>query len=120
MPHSDNLTEGDLESCREFARLLKEARAKKGLKQIDVAGLVGTTDKTISAMKHGKMRVPVDIAIQAAKVFEVPASQILPKLKNVNSDAAQLEIMTDLSKLNEQNLGSARRMIRKLLDSQSD
>ena len=70
------LSEVEMEMIRQKKRLikqLKEARAKKGLSQAEIARLVGTKQPAIARMEAGQVKVQVsmDFLLRAALVLGV-------------------------------------------------
>lgn len=120
MPHSDNLTRQDVESCKVVARLLAEKKSQTGMTQKTLAKIVKTSDKTISAIVNARMRVPMDMAIKIADALDAHPGEILPELANISPLNDNSEILELIQRLDQENFLTARRMIRKLLDSQEE
>lgn len=120
MPHSDNLTKQDIASCKVVAELLAQKKAQTGMNQKVLAKMAKTSDKTISAIVNARMRVPVELAIRLAEALEVHPGKILPALANIKPIDDHSDFVTMIDRLDQENLEVARRMVRKLLDSQED
>lgn len=120
MPHSEKLTGEEIESCAEVARIFAEHRSRYGLTQVALARMIKKSPKTVSAIMTARMRINVDMGIALAKALEVPLVQILPKLSELDASSPQSEIMGDLGELTPENREMARKMVRRLLDSQED
>lgn len=54
-----------------FGQRLKALRQEKNLKQIDMAGLLGCTDRNYQKMEYGDINVPGLTLIKLADFFEV-------------------------------------------------
>jgi len=54
-----------------FGQRLKELRREKGLKQRELAELLGYTDRNIQKMEYGEVNVPALTLIKLADFFEV-------------------------------------------------
>ena len=120
MPHTKKLTKEDLETCQAVARLLSEHKARYGLSQIALGKMIKRSPKTISAIVNGRMSVTLDVGMALAKAFDVPVTEIMPKLSAINSSSGHSEIIDDIEDLSPENREMARRMVRRLLDSQED
>lgn len=56
---------------------LKEARLRSGLKQSDVAELLGVKKNTISNWENGKANPDIDSLIRLCEIYEVSCSTLL-------------------------------------------
>ena len=55
---------------------MKEHRARLGLKQEDLARLVGVRRETIGNLEKGKYNPPLGLAWNIARVFGVPIEEV--------------------------------------------
>lgn len=120
MPHSENMTSENLEECARVKALFDQQKRLIGMTHKTLGKMVGKSDKTISAIVNGRMRVTIDMGRKFAKVFGVPLSEILPWTAVLSGDSEMSDVIDDLQDLNAENREIARRMIRNLLDSQEE
>lgn len=55
---------------------IKEYRERAGLKQAELAEMVGTRRETIVHLEHGKYNPSLKLAMDIAKVFQVPVEEL--------------------------------------------
>ena len=60
-----------------FAERLKLLRKQKQLKQIDMAELLGVTDRHYQKMEYGKVNIPALTLIKLADFFDVSTDYLL-------------------------------------------
>ena len=120
MPHTANLSDENIQECRNVARLLKEENRKTGMTHQILGKMIGRSPKSISAIVNERMRVTVPVARSMAKVFGVPVTEILPWAATLSADNAFADVIDDLRELNSENQQIVRRMVRNLIDSQED
>jgi len=64
---------------REMLRLLKEARKKKGLTQVEVAEALGWGQSLVSKIERGEIRIdPIELR-RFAELYGVELSDLVPK-----------------------------------------
>jgi len=118
MPHTTNITDENLQECAAVKKLFEIEKARTGLTQVQLGEMIGKTDKSVSAIVNGKMRVTLDLGRKLAKVFGVPLAEILPWTSTLATDGKIADVIDDLQDLSDENLMVARRMVRNLLDTQ--
>lgn len=60
-----------------FGRRLAAARKAKGLSQVQLAGLLGTTQKTIDYYERRATNPTLEVVERAARALEVPVAELL-------------------------------------------
>nr|DAP92771.1 MAG TPA: helix-turn-helix domain protein [Caudoviricetes sp.] len=65
---------------------IKQVRKKKGLKQKELAELIGFSESSISKYEQGLIQIPNTVLERIAKVLEVPLFEILPWDDEFNSN----------------------------------
>lgn len=65
---------------------IKQARKKKGLKQKELAELIGFSESSISKYEQGLIQIPNTVLERIAKVLDVPLFELLPWETEFNSD----------------------------------
>lgn len=82
---------------------LKELRKQKGLKQKDLAGLIGVSQSTLSEWESEKYQIDNDNLFKLADYFGVSVDYLLGRdSQSVNSDSHNTTIESDIQdKLNE-------------------
>lgn len=70
---------------------IKQARKKKGLKQKELAELIGFSESSISKYEQGLIQIPNTVLERIAKVLEVPLFEILPWDDEFNSSGKLAE-----------------------------
>lgn len=64
-----------------FAERLKEARTRKGLKQVEFAEMIGVSQKDISRWENGVRTPNIESLISICNTLEVSADELL-ELRN--------------------------------------
>lgn len=102
---------------------IKDGMARKGLKQKELAALVGSTQRSISSYVTGKTQPPLDILINICIVLEIDLKQILslPEFQyphRVIKDQDELEyvaLLDDLASNEKKDFIFAVKQMRKLI-----
>lgn len=81
----------------EFGRRLAEARQRKGVKQLTLAGRLGLSRTSISNVERGDQRVSLDFVYQAAHVLGVSLEELLPALEEVVTPVVGVRTASDAS-----------------------
>ncbi len=69
---------------------LKEYRAKRNMKQEELADLVGVRRETIIRLEKGQYNPSLKLAMDLAKVFEVNVEELFLFTENINDDSNKL------------------------------
>ncbi|NBI66879.1 XRE family transcriptional regulator [Pseudoflavonifractor sp. 60] len=69
----------------EFGKRLKSLRQAKGLKQIDMAGIMGITDRHYQRFEYGKVNVPATTLNFFADFFGVTTDYLLGREERQNT-----------------------------------
>jgi transcriptional regulator with XRE-family HTH domain len=67
----------------EFGKRLKQAREKKGVKQLALASKLGLTRTSISNIERGEQRIFLDLAYEAADFLGIEVASLIPSLSEV-------------------------------------
>lgn len=118
MPHTTKMTDEDRDACTRVRKLFMAEKSRSKTTYDDVGRMIGKSGKTVSAIVNADMRVTVPVARKLAKVFDVPVSDILPWVAELQSDAQVSDFIADVKDLTPENQEVARRLVRNLLDSQ--
>ena len=120
MPHSTALTKENLAECANVKRLLSVEKHRIGMTHRTLGKMIGKSDKTISAIVNGRMRVTVPVARKLAKVFGVPLADILPWTADLADSTGEMaEFIEHYRDLDLTNRKLLERMMLNLLESQA-
>jgi len=61
----------------EFAKILKDLRNEKGLKQIELAIMLNVTDTAIWGWESGRREPSLAVVCKIAKIFDITVGQLL-------------------------------------------
>lgn len=118
MPHTESMTKENREECARVNELFLAEKSRTKMTHKVLGKLIGKSDKTVSAIVNGRMRITIDVGRKLAKVFGVPLAEILPWTASLTGDSEMSDVIDDLQDLDPGNREIARRLIRNLLDSQ--
>lgn len=58
---------------------VQKARTRKGMKQIELAGILGVSQSGLARFEKGETRFPLYELVQVARVLEVRLTALIPK-----------------------------------------
>lgn len=119
MPHSTKLSNEDKAACRELAKLLRQRKDLDGMTHKDLGKLIGMSDKSVSAMVNGRMRISINTGRRLSRIFNVPLTQILPWTAEIAEESYKLINVIELYRqLDDPSQDIAEQMIQMLLAKQ--
>lgn len=98
-----------------FGHRLRICREKKGLKQIDVAKMIGVANNTLSGYESGKYEPSLSMLIKLAELYEVPIEYIISgiKVSKLASPPIQ-DLLEDISQLSQADIELIKTLVERL------
>ena len=110
----------------ELIKLLKDARSSRGLRQQDVADMVGVKNNTLSDWERGRTEPDIDTFVRLCGIYGISCVDTLNKAYKINetsdnttvTDTNEQELLTTYRELNTDNQAYIRVRSKELLKEQ--
>ncbi|WP_129731941.1 MULTISPECIES: helix-turn-helix domain-containing protein [Bacillaceae] len=98
-----------------FGHRLRICREKKGLKQVEVAQIIGVANNTLSGYESGKYEPSLSMLIRLAELYEVPIEYIISGVKVSKSTSPDMQdLLGDISQLSQSDIELIKTLVERL------